>query len=45
MGLRGITSLGSIQKGWMDDGVSPESLDTSERSVFYAAFAPEVPVP
>jgi len=40
VGLRGIASYGSIQKGASTEDGKPDSLDTSQRSVFYPAFAP-----
>lgn len=44
VGLRGIASYGSIQKGATTEKSKPIALDTSQRSVFYSAFAPVVGV-
>lgn len=45
VGLRGITSYGSIQKGATTEDAKPNKLGTTERSVFYSAFAPaSIPV-
>lgn len=38
VGLRGIASYGSIQKGMTSSEDGGESLDTSDKSVFYPAF-------
>lgn len=40
VGLRGIASYGSIQKGATTEDAKPAALDASQRSVFYPAFAP-----
>jgi hypothetical protein len=45
VGLRGITSYGSIQKGKADSEAASTSLDTSDKSVFFPAFIPAAPTP
>jgi hypothetical protein len=39
VGLRGITSYGSIQKGKAGDDTVPTAMDTGDKSVFYPSFA------
>lgn len=45
VGLRGIASYGSIQKGATTGDAKPKKLGTSSRSVFYPAFAPVAVMP